>query len=76
MYDERNYVCISFNGDKRWYKGSHDDYTAALSMFTGNYKRVVSGDNVIPALDYTEEMTLREIKDSVFWLTISPAGIN
>jgi beta-lactamase regulating signal transducer with metallopeptidase domain len=74
VYDERNYVCISFNGDKRWYKGSNDDYTAALSMFTGNYKRVVSGDNVIPALDYTEEMTLREIKDSVFWLTISPAG--
>jgi hypothetical protein len=71
VYDERSYIRIRFCDETRWYRGTNDDYSAAVSMFVDNSMRVVSGDSVIPALEYTDAMTKQELKDSVFWLTLS-----
>lgn len=70
VYDERSYIRIRFGEETRWYRGTNDDYSVAVSMFVDNSMSVVSGGSVIPALEYTNAMTNQELKDSVFWLTL------
>ena len=73
LYDSKQYVCVTSDGSVRWYKAAGEDYESAVALFVDNYRHVVSGGSVIPALVYTDDMSLEDIKKEVFWLSCSPS---